>query len=137
MRSFDQRVAVRSAITAEDLVPVAHLPILANQRIRFGSFASVRPDHGDFRSTPVNGHSQDRRACLKGAKSGHPLPGAEMLAIERESEDNPHGFNQSGGLGWTLIGVERQPNNGPLSRRRRHGPEVEARGVERVNPCRH
>ena len=32
-----------------------------------GSFASVWPDHGDFRSTPVNGHSQDRRACLKGA----------------------------------------------------------------------
>jgi hypothetical protein len=29
------------------------------------SFASVWPDHGDFRSTPVNGHSQDRRACLK------------------------------------------------------------------------
>jgi hypothetical protein len=25
---------------------------------------------GIFRSTPVNGHSQDRRACLKGAKSG-------------------------------------------------------------------
>ena len=33
----------------------------------FGSFASVGPDHGDFRSTPVNGHSQDRWACLKGA----------------------------------------------------------------------
>jgi len=36
--------------------------------VAVGSFASVSPDHGDFRSTPVNGHSQDRRACLKGAK---------------------------------------------------------------------
>jgi hypothetical protein len=32
--------------------------------VRFGSCASVWPDHGDFRSTPVNGLSQDRRACL-------------------------------------------------------------------------
>ena len=30
-------------------------------------------DHGDFRSTPVNGHSQDRRACLKGARNGRPV----------------------------------------------------------------
>ncbi|MGA7996238.1 MAG: hypothetical protein WCA28_15205, partial [Bradyrhizobium sp.] len=59
-----------------------------------------------------------------------------MLAIERESKDAPHGFNQGGGLGWTLIGVERQPDDGPLSRRRRHGPEVEAGGVEWVNRCR-
>ena len=29
----------------------------------------VWPDHGDFRPTPVNGHSQDGRACLKGANS--------------------------------------------------------------------
>ena len=28
-------------------------------------------DHGDFRSTPVNGHSQDRWACLKSAINGH------------------------------------------------------------------
>jgi len=35
--------------------------------VRVGSIASVWPDHGDFRSTPVNGHSQDRRGCLKGA----------------------------------------------------------------------
>jgi hypothetical protein len=35
------------------------------------SFASVWPDHGDFRSTPVNGHAQDRRACLKGANTRH------------------------------------------------------------------
>src|SRR6266487_2668334 len=28
------------------------------------------PDHGDFRSTLVNGHSQDRRGCLKGARFG-------------------------------------------------------------------
>jgi hypothetical protein len=39
--------------------------------VRLGSFASVWPDHGDFRSTPVNGHSQDRRACLKGANKRH------------------------------------------------------------------
>jgi hypothetical protein len=38
---------------------------------RNGSFASVWPNHGDFRSTPVNGHSQDRRACLKGANRRH------------------------------------------------------------------
>jgi hypothetical protein len=38
--------------------------------VRSGSFASVWPNHGDFRSTPVNGHSQDRRACLKSATSG-------------------------------------------------------------------
>jgi hypothetical protein len=37
-----------------------------------------------------------------------------MLAIECESEDAPQGFNQSGGLGWTLIGLERQPDDGPL-----------------------
>ena len=29
------------------------------------SIASVWSDHGDFRTTPVNGHSQDRLACLK------------------------------------------------------------------------
>src|SRR5437870_400701 len=32
---------------------------------QLGPFASVWPDHGDFRPTPVNGQSQDRRACLK------------------------------------------------------------------------
>jgi hypothetical protein len=36
-----------------------------------GSFASVWPGPGDYRSTPVNGHSQDKRACLKGANTGH------------------------------------------------------------------
>ncbi len=40
--------------------------------VAFGSFASVWPDYGDFRSTPVNGHSQDRQACLKGATIRHP-----------------------------------------------------------------
>src|SRR3954453_12997510 len=35
------------------------------------SFASVWPDYGDFRSTPVNGHSQDGRAFLKGARHRH------------------------------------------------------------------
>jgi hypothetical protein len=35
----------------------------------FWSIASVWPDHGNFRSTPANGHSQDRRACLKGVES--------------------------------------------------------------------
>src|SRR4029450_5350055 len=29
-----------------------------------GSIASVWPDHGDFRYTPVNGPPQDGRACL-------------------------------------------------------------------------
>ena len=45
-----------------------------------GSNASVRPDYGDFRSTPVNGHSQDRRACLKGATFGT-QPHAEMASL--------------------------------------------------------
>jgi hypothetical protein len=26
---------------------------------------------GDFRSTPLNGHSRDRRACVKRANNGH------------------------------------------------------------------
>ena len=56
--------------------PRSHLmappyPCCAFANIRTGSFASVWPDHGDFRSTPVNVHSQDRRACLKGATSRH------------------------------------------------------------------
>jgi hypothetical protein len=38
---------------------------LRDSDICYGSFASVWPDHDDFRSTPVNGHSQDRRACLR------------------------------------------------------------------------
>jgi hypothetical protein len=45
-----------------DLQPPRHIPTLP--------IASVWPDHGDFRSTPVNGHAQDRRACLKGANTG-------------------------------------------------------------------
>ena len=48
------------------LHPKSHT-LLEEPKVCFGSFASVWPDHGDFRSTPVNGHSQDRRACLKGA----------------------------------------------------------------------
>jgi hypothetical protein len=34
-----------------------------------GSFASVWSHHGDFRHTPMNGRSQDRPACLKGANT--------------------------------------------------------------------
>jgi hypothetical protein len=37
---------------------------------RFGSKAVLTVSKRDFRSTPVNGHSQDRRACLKGASYG-------------------------------------------------------------------
>jgi hypothetical protein len=48
--------------------PMKSFPILPD--VRIGSFASVWPDYGDFRSTPVNGHPQDSRACLKGAISG-------------------------------------------------------------------
>jgi hypothetical protein len=44
--------------------------------VAFGSIALVRPDIGDFRSISVNGHSQDRRACLKGAKIGRVDPKA-------------------------------------------------------------
>lgn len=36
LRPFDQPAAVRSAIEAEGLIPVAHLASLANQRVRFG-----------------------------------------------------------------------------------------------------
>jgi hypothetical protein len=38
---------------------------------QLGSFASVWPDHGDFRSTPVNGHSQDRRAIFRHGGLAH------------------------------------------------------------------
>jgi hypothetical protein len=38
------------------------------------SLASIWRDYGDFRSTPVNGHSQDRRACVKGANRRHRPP---------------------------------------------------------------
>jgi hypothetical protein len=44
---------------------------MCQRDVRLGSFASILPDHGDFRSTPVNGHSQDRRTCLKGANRRH------------------------------------------------------------------
>ncbi|MET4121996.1 hypothetical protein ABIB90_008490 [Bradyrhizobium sp. JR4.1] len=44
---------------------------VGSQNVSFGSFASVGRIMRDFRSTPVNGHSQDRRAWLKRAKSGH------------------------------------------------------------------
>jgi hypothetical protein len=48
---------------------------------RSGSFASVWPNHADFRSTPVNGHSQDRRACLKGANRRHaPFRGPRLCS---------------------------------------------------------
>jgi hypothetical protein len=59
--------------------------ILIRPHVRSGSIASVWPDHGDFRSTPVNGHSQDRRACLKGAKGGHRtiLAGNSAVRVER------------------------------------------------------
>jgi hypothetical protein len=49
-----------------------------------GSFASVWPDHCDFRSTPVNGHLQAGRACPKGAMNGHgPYP---ITSSERASD---------------------------------------------------
>jgi hypothetical protein len=50
----------------------------ADADVRNGSIASVSPDHGDFRSTPVNGHSQDRRACLK-------VPMAEIFAVSEQT----------------------------------------------------
>ncbi|WP_156952005.1 YdeI/OmpD-associated family protein [Bradyrhizobium sp. WSM1743] len=43
---------------------------MSGLQVGYGSSASVLPDHGDFRSTPVNGPSQDRRARLKGHRSG-------------------------------------------------------------------
>jgi hypothetical protein len=47
--------------------------------VRIGSFASVWADHGDFRSTPVNGHSQDI------GQSGNPV-GRPLGARARISE---------------------------------------------------
>ena len=43
-----------------------------------------RPDHGDFRSTPVNGHSHDGRSYLKGAntRSIEPIPAGSTGARE-------------------------------------------------------
>jgi hypothetical protein len=61
------RLVERQSLEREP--PPLELPA-SGGAVRPGSFASVWPDHGDFRSTPVNGHSQDRRACLKGANSG-------------------------------------------------------------------
>src|SRR6185295_17248197 len=39
-------------------------------------------DHGDFRSTPVNGHSQDRRECLKGANRRHGVISMKQASTE-------------------------------------------------------
>lgn len=50
--------------------------------VRNGSFTSVWPDDGDFRIIPVNGHSQGRLACLKGASFGHEAAGA--VSVEDE-----------------------------------------------------
>jgi hypothetical protein len=55
---------------------------------RFAAFsygpAWVGPNHGDFRSTPVNGRSQDGQACLKGANSSrgtHPELDAAVAEV--------------------------------------------------------
>jgi len=40
----------------------------STREVRVGSIASFPPSADDFRSSPVNGHSQDRPACLKRAK---------------------------------------------------------------------
>jgi hypothetical protein len=37
----------------------------------YGSIAPVWPAGGGFRSTPLNGHSRDSRACLQGVNDGH------------------------------------------------------------------
>ena len=50
-------------------------------------YLAMRLDHGDFRSTPVNGHFQDRRACLKGARTGS-RP-RSVLNFFRSSADDP------------------------------------------------
>jgi hypothetical protein len=51
-------------IREADSLPFARFHVFTQP----GSFASVWPDHGDFRSTLANGHSH-RRACLEGADS--------------------------------------------------------------------
>jgi hypothetical protein len=43
-----------------------------------GSFAPIDRTTREFRSAPVNGHSPDRRACLKSAKPGS----SEQSAID-------------------------------------------------------
>ena|SRR5215207_373675 len=55
---------------------------------RFAAFsygtAWVGPNHGHFRSTPVNGRSQDGQSCLKGANSSrgtHPELDAAVAEV--------------------------------------------------------
>ena len=63
---------------------VAHAATLGNAlSVHVGSFESVWPDHGDFRSIPVTGHSPDRRACLKGAPNPDSPPWRYGMAAER------------------------------------------------------
>ncbi len=86
-----------------------------------GSFASVGPDHGDFRSTPVNGHSQDRRACLKGANngSGHLVATvddtlrADPLAREYQVVDSVHAWFSVGGQSPKIRAGRRAPARSP------------------------
>ena len=88
---------------------------------RFG-----RTDHSDFRSTPVNGHAQDRRSRLKGARTRRPSSGPAQVYREF-----------------------RKPSSGYRTRRRKPAifcahPSVKRRGVRvsfdhkvfRSQPCR-
>jgi hypothetical protein len=73
------------------------------------ALASVWPDHGDFRSTPVNGHSQDRWACLKGddrwLSEGRPSFRAPALRQSLSAQRVQH-FSSSGKIDDFVFGVE-------------------------------
>jgi len=95
-------------------------------KARFESSASVWSDHDDFRSTPVNGRSQDRRACLKGARSEHDDGGRWMF----DTTAQPALFwSRSTWLSLPLL-TAHCLRKGPI----RHLPEVIARTVGRIFP---
>src|SRR5882724_8989676 len=76
---------------------------------------------GALRSTPVNGHSQDRRACLKGANngSGHLIATvddtlrADPLAREYQVVDSVHAWFSVGGQSPKIRAGRRAPARSP------------------------
>ena len=62
---------------------------------------------GDFRSSPVNGHSQDRRACLKSARNGPAQDAAECFTQRLDKNSKRAPVNAAGsrlGASWTRFG---------------------------------
>jgi hypothetical protein len=93
------------------------IPQLCSLRV----IRAVLPDDGDFRTIPVNGHSQDRRACLKVANAGHPGSHSSRLRTGRQSgrrrvptADRAAGPVSHADLLYPLAGVK-PPTPGPSS----------------------